>query len=173
MADADEPEPLASREPTVEDLRELCRALNERGARYVVVGGFAMRAANYIRGTMDIDLIVAVDVDNERRVFDALATLPDQAARELTEGELARYTVVRVADEIVVDLMKSAGGIDYERAARDAVVRNIDGVLIPFASPALLWRMKVVTGRVKDAGDLAFLRQWFAERGEPLPALDG
>jgi hypothetical protein len=24
----------------------------------------------------------------------------------------------------------------------------------------------------KDAGDLAFLRQWFAERGERLPTLD-
>ena len=150
MASADEPEPLASREPTVEDLRDLCRALNERGARYVVVGGFAMRAANYIRGTMDIDLIVASDLENERRVFEAVATLPDHAARELAAGELERYTVVRVADEIVVGLMKSAGGVDYERASKDVVVRSIDGVVIPFASPALLWRMKVVTGREKD-----------------------
>ena len=172
MASADEPEPLASREPTVEDLRDLCRALNERGARYVVVGGFAMRAANYIRGTMDIDLIVASDLENERRVFEAVATLPDHAARELAAGELERYTVVRVADEIVVGLMKSAGGVDYERASKDVVVRSIDGVVIPFASPALLWRMKVVTGREKHAGDLAFLRQWFAERGERLPMLD-
>jgi hypothetical protein len=29
--------------------------------------------------------------------------------------------------------------------------------------------MKVVTGRAKDAGDLVFLRQWFAERGEAPP----
>jgi hypothetical protein len=36
---------LASREPTLEDLRDLCRALNEHGARYVVIGGFAIRAA--------------------------------------------------------------------------------------------------------------------------------
>lgn len=172
MANADQPQPLASREPTAEDLRDLCRALNERGAKYVVIGRFAMRAANYIRGTIDIDLIVAVGADNERRVLDALATLPDQAAREVAPGELAHYTVIRVADEIVVDLMASAGGIDHEGAARHAVVRDIDGVAIPFASPALLWRMKIVTGRDKDAGDLAFLRQWFAERGEQPPAGD-
>jgi hypothetical protein len=30
----------------VEDLRDLCRELNRRGASYVVIGGFAMRAAN-------------------------------------------------------------------------------------------------------------------------------
>ncbi len=43
---------LESREPTLEDLRDLCRALNERGAQYVVVGGFAIRAAGYNRRTM-------------------------------------------------------------------------------------------------------------------------
>ncbi len=161
---------LASREPTLEDLRDLCRALNAAGARYVVVGGFAIRAAGYGRLTMDIDLVVAGDRDNESRVFDALATLPDQAVRDLQPGELQQYTVIRVADEIVVDLMRTAGGIDYAEAAEDVVVHDVDGVPIPFASPRLLWRMKSVTHREKDAGDLVFLRYWFAERGQGPPA---
>lgn len=169
MADDRPPDPLASREPTVEDLRNLCRALHERGARYVVVGGFAIRAAGYIRSTMDIDLIVDASRENEARVFAAVATLPDHAARELQPGELEAYTVIRVADEILVDLMKSAGGVDYVAAAADAVVHDIDGVLIPFASPRLLWRMKAVTQREKDAADLVFLRHWFAARGEEPP----
>ena len=161
---------LASREPTLEDLRDLCRALNAAGARYVVVGGFAIRAAGYGRLTMDIDLVVAGDRDNESRVFDALATLPDQAVRDLQPGELQQYTVIRVADEIVVDLMRTAGGIDSAEAAEDVVVHDVDGVPIPFASPRLLWRMKSVTHREKDAGDLVFLRYWFAERGQGPPA---
>jgi len=160
---------LESREPTVEDLRNLCRELNRRGAKYVVVGGFAIRAANYIRRTMDVDLIVAADAENEARVFAALSTLPDNAVRELRPGELQQYNVIRVADEILVDLMRSAGGIDYAEAAKDVVMRVVDGVPIPFASPRLLWRMKAVTHREKDAGDLVFLRQWFVERGEEPP----
>ena len=168
MADDRPPEDadLESREPTVEDLRDLCRALNERGARYVVIGGFAIRAAGYNRRTMDVDLLVADDPDNEARVFSALATLPDNAVRDLQPGELRQYSVIRVADEILVDLMRLASGIDYSSAAADVVVREVDGVPIPFASPRLLWRMKAVTGREKDAGDLVFLRYWFAERGE-------
>ena len=71
--------------------------------------------------------------------------LPDNAARELTPCELQKYCVIRVADEIVVDLMKTAGGIDYEEASRDIVMREIGGVPIPFASPRLLRRMKAVT----------------------------
>jgi hypothetical protein len=169
MADDCPSHELTSREPTVEDLRDLCRELNQRGAKYVVVGGFAIRAANYNRRTMDVDLIVANDLENEKRVFSALETLPDKAVRELQPGELQQYNVIRVGDEILVDLMVSAGGINYDEAARDVVVREVDGVPIPFASPRLLWRMKAVTHREKDAGDLVFLRHWFAERGEVPP----
>ncbi|MCX6894331.1 MAG: hypothetical protein NTZ16_02240 [Verrucomicrobia bacterium] len=160
---------LEPRQPTVEDLRDLCRELNLRKAKYVVIGGFAIRAANYNRSTMDVDLIVAADRENEAKVFAALATLPDNAVRELQPGELQLHNVIRVGDEIVVDLLRSAGGIDYAEASKDVVVREVDGVPIPFASPRLLWRMKAVTHREKDAGDLVFLRQWFAERGEQPP----
>ena len=160
---------LESREPTVEDLRDLCRELNLRGAKYIVIGGFAMRAANYNRTTMDVDLMVAADVENEAKVFSALATLPDNAVRELQPGELQKYNVIRVGDEILVDLMHSAAGIDYAEAMKDVVVREVDGVPIPFASPRLLWRMKAATHREKDTDDLLFLRGWFAERGEEPP----
>ena len=145
------------------------RELNQRGAKYVVVGGLAIIAAGLPRMTTDVDLMVAVDRENEAKVFSALSTLPDNAVRELQPGELQLYNVIRVGDEILVDLMRSAGGIDYAEAAKHVVVREVDGVPIPFASPQLLWRMKAVTHRAKDAGDLVFLRQWFAERGEQPP----
>jgi len=87
---------------------ERARELNQRGAKYIVVGGFAIRAAGYNRRTMD--------------------------------------------------------------AVADADVRHIGDVPIPFASPRLLWRMKRVTHREKDAGDLVFLPYWFSERGETPPA---
>src|SRR5579863_8366563 len=112
MADDNSSEELAPREPTVEDLCALCSELNKLEARYIVIGGFALRAAEYLRSTFDIDLIVASDAVNEAKVYSALSTLPDNAVGELRPGELQKYGVVRVADEIVVDLMCSAGGID-------------------------------------------------------------
>jgi hypothetical protein len=169
MADDHPPEELESREPTVEDLRDLCRELNQRGAKYIVIGGFAMRAADYVRTTMDVDLIVAADLENEAKVFAALATLPDNAVRELQPGDLQKHNIIRIGDEILVDLLRSAGGIDYAEAAKDVVVKEVDGVSIPFASPRLLWRMKVVTHREKDTDDLLFLRAWFAKQGEKPP----
>lgn len=164
-------EDLESRPPVQADLVALCRELNRRGAKYVVVGGFAVISAGYPRFTGDIDLVVAADAENEKKVFGALSTLPDNAVRELKPGELQQYNVIRVGDEILVGLMVSAGGIDYAEAAKDVVIREVDGVPIPFASPRLLWRMKAVTHREKDAGDLVFLREWFAKHGEQPPKI--
>jgi len=95
--------------------------LNRLGGKYVVVGGFAIIASGFPRLTTDLDLIVAADMENEAKVFAALATLPDKAASELRPGELEIYNVIRVADEILVDLMRSAGGIEYAEAAADVV----------------------------------------------------
>jgi hypothetical protein len=161
-------EGLESREPSVDDLVDLCRHLNDAGARYVVIGGFAIRAAGYDRRTMDIDLLIETGVENEARVFEALSHLPDQAVKELEPGEVAKYVVVRVADEIVVDLMKSASGIDYATAAPDVTVHEVKGVPIPFASPRLLWRMKRSTLRDKDVPDLYFLRMLLERAGEQV-----
>jgi len=164
-----DPEELEPRPPLETDLVGLCREPNLRGARYLVIGGFAVIAAGLPRATGDIDLMVAVDRENEAKVFSALSTLSDNAVRELQPGELQQYNVIRVADEILVDLMRSAGGIEYEEAAKEVILREIQGVPIPFASPRLLWRMKANTHRAKDAGDLVFLRYWFSEHGEEPP----
>ena len=162
------PEELESREPSVEDLVDLCRALNQENAKYVIIGGFAIRAAGYDRHTMDIDLLIDTSLNNEERVFRALETLPDKAVKQLEPGEVTRYAVIRVADEIVIDLMKSACAIEYKEAAEHIDIREVDGVPIPFASPRLLWRMKKSTHREKDAPDLVFLRRLLEERGELL-----
>jgi hypothetical protein len=161
--DASHEDELSSRAPTEDDLVHLCRTLNQLGARYMVVGGFAVMYSGYARTTTDVDLLMSVDPENESLVYQGLATLPDRAVLELKPGEVSQYTVVRVADEITVDLMKSASGIEYEEASKELVLRRVQDVDIPFASPRLLWRMKKNTHREKDLSDLLFLRQQYPE----------
>jgi hypothetical protein len=166
MADANPPSPLNPEEcrpPTLEDVVKLCRALNDAHALYLVVGGFAMRAAGFLRSTMDVDLLIETGLQNEERVIRAMMTLPDRAIREMQAGDVEKFEVVRVADEILVDLMKSGCGIHYAEAAQHIVWRDVDGVRIPFASPHLLWRMKQ-THREKDIPDRLFLRKLLDEK---------
>ena len=79
-----------------------------------------------------------------------------QAIREMEPGDLDTYVVVRVADEIIVDLMKKACGVDFEEASDLIEMVSIDEVQIPFANTELLWRTKQ-TVREKDKRDREFL----------------
>jgi hypothetical protein len=155
-----------ARPPLLEDLVSLCRNLNREGARYVVIGGMAVIQAGFGRATNDIDLLIDVSQDNQDRVRKALMALPDQAVRDMTPDDLETYVVVRVADEIVVDLMKSACGITYAEASRMIGEVEIEGVRIPFANARLLWLTKD-TVRDKDKVDRAFLAQLLAAQGDP------
>lgn len=154
-----------SRAPRLKDLLSLCRALNEGGARYVVVGGFAVILHGYARGTMDIDLLIDPSPDNVRKVKTALAVLADNAAAEVADDDVERYTVVRVADEIVVDLMAKAGGVAFDEVFRDAEFRQIEGIRVPFADARALIRTKD-TVRPKDRHDVLFLRRKLENQSE-------
>ena len=116
----------------------------------------AVVQAGFVRATEDIDLLVDTSLDGIARVRRALMDLPDQAVGDMTDDDLDHYVVVRVADEIVVDLMKAACGVTWADAKDEVNVVTIRGVPIPFANPALPWRTKQ-TLRDKDRIDRQFL----------------
>lgn len=51
-----------SRPATLEDLKSLVQALNQNGAEYLLIGGYALFAHGYHRATTDIDLLVPAKV---------------------------------------------------------------------------------------------------------------
>jgi len=158
LEDPDDGKNLESRPPTVDDLVRLCRSLNNAGAKYLVIGGMAVIQAGFVRATADIDLLVDSSPENQEKIRAALMVLPDQAVRDVRPDDLDNYVVVRVADEIVVDLMKLACGINYEEASKSILPVKIQDTVIPFASPELLLRLKN-TLREKDKIDRMFLEQ--------------
>jgi predicted nucleotidyltransferase len=156
-----------AREPQIEDLARICRALNDEGARYILIGGFAVIAHGGSRTTNDIDLLVDASPENVARVKRALQVLEDRAVDDVADTDVARYAVVRVADEIVVDLMARACGIEYAEAERDVERVTVAGVVIPVASLVTLIRTKN-TLRPSDIADRHYLEELLrVERDEP------
>jgi hypothetical protein len=154
-----------------ESAREVRRPLARRaedardaaGVRYVLIGGFAVILHGFVRTTKDIDLLVDPSADNVRAVRRGLAALPDNAAAELQDDDVDRYGVVRVADEIVVDLMGRACGLTYRDAVSAGVdTFDIDGVAIPAATKSFLIRTKE-TVRDHDKLDVRYLQMRIAE----------
>ncbi|MGH7947401.1 MAG: hypothetical protein ACREF9_20705, partial [Opitutaceae bacterium] len=105
-----------------------------------------------------IDLLIARDHANQALVKQALEILPDRAVRELGDEDIAQWVVVRVNDDITVDLMTEAGGVRFEDTAGGTETAVIDGVPIPFAGAELMLKMKQSV-REKDAMDRSFLEQ--------------
>jgi len=155
------PEPRA---PTLDDLLFLCRSLNQAGAQYLVIGGWALIQHGFGRTTGDVDLLVDSSPANFERIKTAMLRLPDGAIKEVQPGELDQFVVIRVADEFVVDIMKAACGIEYAEASKFISWMTVRDVGIPFASPDLLLRTKQ-TYRDKDAADRAFLRDLIRQQG--------
>ena len=153
------------RVPEAADLVRICRALNASGARYLLIGGFAAIAHGLGRPTKDIDFLVDDAPENVARVKAGLAVLADNAAREIDDEDLRRYTVVRVADEVMVDLLGRACGLTFAEAALDAETVELEGVSIPLASKRTLIRTKH-TVRPSDRSDVAYLEALIRSESE-------
>jgi hypothetical protein len=121
-------------------LRLLAR-FGEEGVEYILVGGQAVRLNGFLRATEDIDMLLHQTRENGERVKRALSFLAsshelDPAWFDPQPGEVEN---IRVADELIVDLLFAANGETYESMqpfAREIVVEgvpirvlNIDGLL--------------------------------------------
>jgi hypothetical protein len=71
------------------DLIDLLRALNDEGAEYLVVGGYAFAVHGRVRATKDVDIFVGTDPQNAAKVWRALAAF-GAPLEELSVEDLAR-----------------------------------------------------------------------------------
>ena len=125
-------------------LRLLARC-NEEGVEYVLVGGQAVRLNGFLRATEDVDLLLRPTRENGERVkraLDFLASASDLDPawfEQKTGPDAEEIENIRVADELIVDLLFAANGETYESLrpyvrellVEDVAIRvlNIEGLL--------------------------------------------
>ena len=122
-----------TRPATWDDLKRVAQLLNEAGARYALIGGYAIAAHGYLRFSEDLDILVDPSAENTSKWIAALSRLPDGACRELAgedeifQGEYA----IRVNDEFTIDIMPAARGHRFEELQGYIEERELDGVRLP------------------------------------------
>ena len=118
-----------------------------------------MNNLGLVRTTEDVDLLIDSSPENQRKVRGALLILPDQVIRELgAEEDLQQWIIIRVNDEIIVDLMTEACNVGYEEAKADVQIRVVQSIPIPLANRRLMIKLKQGR-RPKDQIDLQYLLQ--------------
>ena len=152
-----------ARPATVDDLITVVRALNESGADYLLIGGYALYALGYERATTDIDILVPATLDSGARVKRALLALPDGVAADIDLAWFEEKATIRVADEFVVDVMFNACGENYKSLLpfRRTVMLD-DGTPVCTVDLEGLLKTKQ-TVRSKDVGDRLALERALAE----------
>src|SRR5438309_6214457 len=138
-------------------LLRVCALLNKHGAKYLIVGARACWLHGYIRATMDVDILVPEDLENHARLIAALSELEDHAAAELTTQDLVENVVVKIADEVEVDVSTRAWKVSYADAIRTSLKATIEGVEVPSVDLQTLISSKS-TGREQDKVGVQRLR---------------
>lgn len=151
---------------------ELLRRLAKAKVEFVVVGGLALNAWGVVRGTKDVDVVIATDADNIKRVAEvavraggrvhqgeALLGTPFSIAAALAGGE-------QVAIETDLGRLDVVQGLDGVPAFEDLRARaaeaEILGSKVWVCSREDLRSMKQAAGRTRDLADI-----------EDLDAADG
>jgi hypothetical protein len=154
-------------------------AMVAKGARFVVVGGFAVIANRFVRATEDIDFLVPDDADNDRRVLTALAVLGGSRLRDdapLEEKHLIDQTHLRARTNAgIIDIIR--GGLpplDFDTVAKRAMGADYGGIEFLVAGLSSIVGFKRLAGRPRDRNDLIGLEEIHGELPvEEIPGLDG
>jgi hypothetical protein len=148
------------------------------GARFVVIGGFAVIANRFVRATEDIDFLVPDSVENDRRVLAALTKLGGVRLRDeapLSDEHLIDQSHLRArTDAGVIDILR--GGLpplDFDTVERHAIRADYAGVTFLLAGLSSIVGFKRLADRPRDRNDLIGLEEIHGELPvEPIPGLD-
>lgn len=139
-------------------LLRVCSLLNAHSAKYLVIGGHACILHGLVRTTEDVDILVEDSDENLKKVIAALSEMKGGAAKELTPRDLLENVVVKIADEVEVDVSRSAWRISFNDAIDSALHVEIDGVDVPYVDLKTLIATKE-TPRERDRADIVGLKR--------------
>lgn len=146
------------------DLRALLAVLRQHQVRFIVIGGVAVGAHGFLRGTEDLDIVPAPDPSNLKLLGAALealdSTMPTVEGRPFDPDK--DEAVILRGGNVTADTM--FGGLDvvqrlrgvpaYSVLAEDAVDSDLLGVPVRVCSLARLREMKQTLSRAQDRIDL-------------------
>jgi predicted nucleotidyltransferase len=149
-----------------EDLKELLRAFNDHGVKYLIVGGYAFGVYAEPRTTKDLDIFIRSDEHNSEAVFRALAQY-GAPLEGLTPSDFADGTTFQIGQPPTrIDILQSIDGVGFDAAWENRIEGVLDGqIKAAVISRDDLIRNKLATGREQDILDVKKLRAARQEDG--------
>ena len=151
------------------DYEEFIAALNDQGARYLVVGAHAVAFHARPRATKDLDILVEATAENARLVLAALRVFFGGADLGYTIEDFSnpRWIIqIGVAPVRIDLLMRIDGCEDFRTLWKNRVQAHFGAVTAHYLGLEDLIRAKEAANRLQDRADVRVLRRAIESRGK-------
>ena len=148
--------------PEGPDLAGVIAAANEAGLPFVLIGGFAVVAHQYVRATEDVDLLISGDRALDPQLLAFLGAIDaNRRGVAIDPGALDQMETLRVRTRYgLVDLLREGvTPLDFQTVWEDALRISFHGQPARVASLASLVALKRLADRPRDRLDLLELER--------------
>jgi hypothetical protein len=143
-----------------QDFKEFIQLLNEYEVHYLVIGGYAVALHGHPRYTKDLDIWVEMELNNAKRLMDALTVFGFGSVGLTQEDFLSSDQVIQLGyPPNRIDLVTTPDGVNFENCYQSKIEVEIDEIKVNFIDLENLKINKKASGRLQDLADLEKLSE--------------
>jgi hypothetical protein len=140
------------------DFREFVELLNEHEVEFIIVGGYALAFHGAPRFTGDIDVFVKADIENAKRIMNALAAFGFGSLDLTIDDFKDQNKVIQLGlPPVRIDIITSLSGVTWEEVDASKESGLFGDISVSYVGRKELIINKRATGRKKDLADLEAL----------------
>lgn len=139
---------------------EFIECLNKRGAKYVLIGGYAVVLNGHSRSTGDIDFFIERTEDNIDKVLQAIEDFGFGGIGFTREDLMDEGSIVQMGvPPLRIDILSSLPGVRFEEVWDEANEYEEEGIKLKVININHLIANKLAVGRDKDKADVTALQK--------------
>lgn len=152
---------------------EIYKAFESFKVPYVLVGGYALAFHNIVRATMNVDLVIKLDLESLEKAEAALKSINLQSRVPIRAQDVFKFRKEYIEKRNMI----AWSFVDYKDPGRqvDLLITleikdikvdkiSVAGIKIPVASLADLLKMKKISGRPQDLIDIVSIENKIEEK---------
>jgi len=129
--------------------------LNASKAEYLLIGGYAVAYYGYPRATADMDIWIAMNPDNAKKLVEVLREFGFDSDELTPELFLKDWQLIRLgAPPVRIEINTTISGVNFDECYGERIEDTLDGVKVKLISLKHLKLNKKAAGRHQDLSDL-------------------
>ena len=142
------------------DFKDFLKLLNAHKVEYLLIGGYAVGYHGYPRATADMDIWVATNSQNARKLVAVLKEFGFDVPELSEELFLKQDQIIRMGlPPVRIEIATTISGVEFESCYAERVVDILDDVEVNLINLKHLIINKRASGRFRDLDDLENLPQ--------------